>query len=68
METRRRTVVKAIAWNLLGFLSMSLVGLAMTGSVAIGGTIAIVNTLIGLTCYVIYERIWAHIRWGRGHG
>lgn len=68
METRRRTLVKAIAWNLLGFVVMTFVGVAMTGSATIGGTIAIINTMIGLSCYFIHERIWAHIRWGRVHG
>ncbi|WP_411709788.1 DUF2061 domain-containing protein [Albidovulum salinarum] len=47
---------------------MSLVGLAMTGSAAVGGAMALVNTLIGLTCYVAYERVWARIGWGRSGG
>ena len=68
METHRRTLVKAVLWNILGLLVMSLVGLAMTGSVAVGGTIAIVNTAIGLTTYVLYERVWSRISWGRVHG
>lgn len=44
---------------------MSFVGLIATGSAAIGGGLALVNTAIGLTLYVIYERIWAGISWGR---
>ncbi len=68
METRRRTLVKAIVWNLMGLLVMSLVGLAMTGSAAIGGAMAVVNTVIGLSMYVAYERIWSRIGWGRRHG
>ncbi len=49
----------------MGLIVMTLVGLVATGSAAIGGTLAIVNTAIGLTMYVIYERIWAGITWGR---
>ena len=64
METRRRTLVKALFWNALGLVTMSLVGLAMTGSVAVGGAIAVVNTVIGLTVYIAYERLWARVRWG----
>ncbi|WP_170338305.1 DUF2061 domain-containing protein [Ruegeria arenilitoris] len=67
METRRRSVVKAIIWNAMGLAVMTVVGLFATGSVAIGGALAVVNTAIGLTLYVIYERIWAGISWGR-HG
>ncbi|WP_171121639.1 MULTISPECIES: DUF2061 domain-containing protein [unclassified Ruegeria] len=65
METRRRSVVKAVLWNAMGLIVMTLVGLVATGSAAIGGTLAIVNTAIGLTLYVIYERVWAGITWGR---
>lgn len=67
METRRRSVVKAIIWNAMGLAVMTLVGLIATGSAAVGGALAAVNTAIGLTLYVIYERIWAGISWGR-HG
>lgn len=67
METRRRSVVKAVVWNAMGLAVMTLVGLIATGSAAVGGALALVNTAIGLTLYVIYERIWSGISWGR-HG
>lgn len=67
METRRRTLVKAVVWNLIGLLSMGVVGLIMTGSLGIGGAIAVINSIIGFTMYLIYERVWAAVRWGR-HG
>ncbi|MDI3335440.1 DUF2061 domain-containing protein [Defluviimonas aestuarii] len=65
MDTRKRTFLKAILWNLLGLASMALVGFLMTGSVALGGGMAVANTLIGLTCYIVYERVWSRISWGR---
>ena len=65
METRQRSVVKAILWNAMGLAVMTLVGLIATGSAALGGALAVVNTAIGLTMYVVYERIWAGISWGR---
>ncbi|MDR9393100.1 DUF2061 domain-containing protein [Roseovarius sp. SYSU LYC5161] len=68
METRRRTLVKAVVWNVIGLCVMSLVGLVMTGSALVGGTMAVINTVIGLTSYFVYERVWAGIRWGRTHG
>ncbi len=51
----------------MGLAVMTLVGLIATGSAAVGGALAVVNTAIGLTLYVIYERVWAGISWGR-HG
>jgi uncharacterized membrane protein len=65
MDTQSRSIVKAILWNLIGFLMMSAVGIVATGSVSLGSTLALVNTALGFLSYVIYERIWARVRWGR---
>ena len=66
MDSRARTLVKAGLWSLLGLACMAGVGLAFTGSAALGGAMALVNAGLGLVTYVVYERIWAAIRWGRG--
>ncbi len=65
LETPARTMVKAIVWMLLGLVMMSVVGLLFTGSIAVGGTMALLNSALGLASYVVYERVWARIRWGR---
>ena len=67
METRRRSIVRAVIWNLIGVMMMTVVGLAATGSVRIGGSMALINAALGLVSYLIYERIWAHVGWGRQH-
>ncbi len=67
METRRRTSAKAIIWNIWGLFVMSVLGFALTGSFALGGVMAILTTVISLVNYVIYERIWARVTWGRMH-
>ena len=65
MDSPRRSLVKALIWNVMGLAVMAGVGLAMTGSLAVGGAMAAINTCVGLTMYVIYERVWDRIRWGR---
>lgn len=65
METKTRSLLKGILWTLLGLVTMSLVGLAFTGSIAVGGLMALINAALGLISYVIYERVWARISWGR---
>lgn len=67
METKSRSLVKALIWNVMGLGSMSLVGFLATGSAAVGGVMAVVNTAIGFVMYLFYERVWAGIRWGRHH-
>ncbi|SLN68212.1 hypothetical protein ROJ8625_03530 [Roseivivax jejudonensis] len=65
METRARTWVKAIGWQLVGVVVMTLLGVLVTGSVGAGGTLALASAGLGLVTYVLYERLWAHISWGR---
>lgn len=65
METRKRSILKAAVWNVLGLAIMAGVGFLMTGSVSTGGSIAIVNSVLGFSMYLIYERVWARVAWGR---
>lgn len=67
METHKRSLVKALIWNAIGLLTMTLVGLAATGSVSVGGAMALVNAGLGFACYLIYERLWSRIGWGRAN-
>ena len=64
-ETRVRTIVKAVIWNLIGLIVMAVVGFLLTGSWGVGGAMAMINAVTGLTTYIVYERVWANIRWGR---
>ncbi|SFE47573.1 DUF2061 domain-containing protein [Roseivivax sediminis] len=65
METRARTLTKAILWQALGLVVMTALGWLLTGSAGTGGSLALASTLVGLVTYVVYERVWAGIRWGR---
>jgi len=68
MDTQKRSIVKAVIWNVIGIISMSVVGILATGSAALGGKMALINSGLGFSMYVIYERIWSRVRWGRQHG
>ncbi len=65
MESGRRTLVKSVLWTVLGGVVMTLVGLAFTGSAAVGGAMAAINAALGFVTYLVYERIWSRIPWGR---
>jgi len=65
MDRPRRTLVKAITWQALGLLTMTGIGFVVTGSVGAGGSIALSGAGIGAVFYVVHERVWACIRWGR---
>ncbi len=68
MDTQKRSIVKAVIWNVIGIISMSVVGILATGSAALGGKMALINTGLGFSLYVIYERVWSRVRWGQQHG
>jgi len=58
MKFAHPLLVKAICWQLLGLISMSVVGYAFTGSVTVGGVMALVNGVVGFVLYIVFERVW----------
>jgi len=65
MASGVRMIVKAVIWQLMGLATMVAVGFLVTGSLRIGGTLALANALIGLASYLLYEWLWDRIPWGR---
>lgn len=65
MDTGKRTLLKTIIWQILGLITMSAVGFAITGSLISGGALALANTGVGIITYISYERVWSRISWGR---
>jgi uncharacterized membrane protein len=65
MESKARTVAKALSWQGLGLITMTLIGYLFTGSVGAGGTMAVVASLTGFVCYIAHESAWNRVRWGR---
>ncbi|XWN33602.1 MAG: DUF2061 domain-containing protein [Devosia sp.] len=67
VETRKRSLLKAVTWQACGLVTMGFVGLAFTGSVVAGGALAVTSTCVGLLGYIVHERVWARVSWGRSH-
>ena len=67
LDTKWRTLVKAVVWQLLGFATMTLTGWIFTGSASQGGAIAVTGAFCGFVVYFIYERVWSRVRWGQIH-
>ena len=65
MDTRTRMAAKAVTWQILGFIVMTLIGFAFTGSLSAGGGIALVACLTGFVTYFGHEMVWSKIPWGR---
>ena len=65
METRTRSIVKAISWQLLGLITMTALAWLSTGSLQAAGGLAIAAAAIGFLFYILHERLWGCISWGR---
>jgi uncharacterized membrane protein len=65
MDTNRRTLAKALSWQLMGLVTMTTLGTIVTGSAGIGGALALTSAVLGTICYVVHEKLWARVPWGR---
>ncbi|MDV7144711.1 DUF2061 domain-containing protein [Tropicimonas sp. TH_r6] len=64
-DSPRRSITKALTWQAMGLLVMTAISWCVTGSVSAGGAIAVLGAATGLITYVLHERLWARIGWGR---
>lgn len=65
MEKKTRAAMKAITWQAIGFVMMSVINTVYMGSWSDGLGLSSVLTLIGLVSYYLHEQAWARILWGR---
>lgn len=66
-EHARRSAAKAITYR-AGGVTLDLVGVyVITGRVMLAIGFTIVVNVCALFGYYLHERIWAHVRWARGH-
>jgi len=64
IELRKRSCVKAIGWRGIGLgLTMS-VSYLYLGDIKTASKIGIVDMGIKFIVHYVYERVWAHIKWG----
>ena len=68
MDTRIRTIAKTTTWQASGLLMMGMLGYIATGSLERAGGLALTSTALGTITYVLHERIWDRVPWGRENG
>lgn len=65
MENNKRLLTKALTWQLIGFVVMSLINYWMIGDWRQGMGLSGLLTAVGLVSYFLHERVWSRIGWGR---
>ena len=65
MDTHSRTLAKAATWQTAGLIMMAGLGYLFTGSFVQGGALALTSCILSLGSYILHERLWAQVGWGR---
>ena len=65
METRARSILKALTWRMGGLVVTIAVVWVLTGQAKLAASIGLADTLVKLLAYYVHERCWLKIRFGR---
>jgi uncharacterized membrane protein len=65
METRTRSIAKAVSYRVLGSLSTAGIFYGFTGNARMSAGAGALDALIKMAAYFIHERLWNHINFGR---
>lgn len=63
-ETSKRTVAKALTWQVLGLVVMTVAGYWMTGSLAKASGFSLALQGFSVIVYILHERLWGRVHWG----
>lgn len=65
METRRRSIAKALSWRCCATVITFLVVLMLTGELIFAAEIGLLDTTVKLAAYFFHERMWLRVSYGR---
>lgn len=65
METKARSIAKAISWRVIATLVTMTVVYLVTGRVGAAVEIGLFDTLIKIFAYFWHERIWLRVPYGQ---
>ena len=65
METRRRSLAKALTWRLLATIITMSVAFVLTGKLTFALEIGSIDTGIKIFIYFAHERLWQLIPYGK---
>jgi uncharacterized membrane protein len=66
MDTPKRSLVKALVWELTGIITLLIVGALVFGLTKQVGLLTVVFYFIRILMFVAHEQVWTRwIRWGK---
>ena len=64
-ESIIRSLVKAVSWRITGTLSIFAISYIVAGDILISSTIASIQLVWNTMLYIIHERVWNRVTWGK---
>ena len=65
VESKTRSLAKAISWRITGSLDTFVISWAITGNAGIATGITTIELVTKIFYYWVHERVWDQIEWGR---
>jgi adenylylsulfate kinase len=65
MESKARSIAKAVSYRILGSATTAVVCFALTGKVALSAGAGVLDMVLKIGLYFVHERLWNHISYGR---
>ena len=68
IDSKKRSLIKAISWRLIGLFVLSCIAYFVTGSLEQTSLVAIIYQVFMIVLYILHERAWNSTTWGRTRG
>ena len=65
MDTHLRSVLKAVSYRIIGTFTTAGILWVLTGKAGFAATVGIADTVIKIGIYILHERVWDNLRFGR---
>jgi uncharacterized membrane protein len=65
MDSKSRSIAKAISYRTFGSMSTAFIFYFMTGDATLSAGAGVADSVVKLSLYFIHERMWNHIGFGR---
>ena len=65
IDTKKRSLVKALSWKVVGSSATWLIAWIITGSFELSNKIGLAQVITTMILYFIHERVWDQIGWAR---
>jgi len=65
MDSRSRSIAKAISYRVLGSSCTGLIAYVLTGRATLFVEAGLLDAILKIAAYFVHERMWNHISFGR---